>query len=197
MYQTLNNGFLEIIVGGMYAGKSSELIRRIIALSYNKNNHIIAFKPAIDDRYDKSKISTHIGQKYEAYAINDYKEISKYLKDRTNIVAVDEVQFFNIGIVDYLDSLADRGVRVICAGLDMDFARRPFPVTASLLAKAELITKLSATCVKCGKSACYSQRLVNGKPVSEDSPIVQVGGKESYIAVCRKCYQKAVSNMLG
>ena len=190
MYQTLTSGFLEIICGGMFAGKSSELIRRIIALSYNKNNHIMAFKPAIDNRYDKSKISTHIGQKYEAYAINDYKEIEKYTKPETNIIAVDEVQFFDFGIVDYLESLADKGIRVICAGLDMDFTRKPFPVTSALMAKAELVTKLSATCVKCGKSACYSQRLRNGKIASANSPFVQVGAKESYIAVCRQCYKK-------
>ncbi len=185
MYQELQKGWIELIVGPMFAGKSEELIRRVKTLSYTKMK-IIAFKPAIDDRYDKTAISSHDGAKYEAYAIKEAKSIMELVKDDTQVVAIDEVQFFDMSIVSICETLANRGIRVIAAGLDLDFRGEPFGPMPELLARAEFVTKLSAVCVCCGCAATRTQRLINGEPAYYDDPIIQVGAKENYEARCRK-----------
>ena len=185
MYQELQKGWLEIITGPMFAGKSEELIRRVKTLSYTKMK-IIAFKPAIDDRYDKTAIASHDGAKYEAYAIKNAQSILELVKEDTQVVAIDEIQFFDMSIVKICEELADRGIRVIAAGLDLDFKGEPFGPMPELLARAEFVTKLSAVCTVCGCAATRTQRLIDGKPADFNDPIIKVGAKENYEARCRK-----------
>ena len=185
MYQELQKGWIEVICGPMFAGKSEELIRRVKTLSYAPQK-IVAFKPAIDNRYDKSAIASHDGEKYQAFAIKSAEDILPLVESDVQVVAIDEVQFFKDSIVSICESLADRGVRVIVAGLDTDFRGEPFGVMPLLLARAEFVTKLSAACTVCGCAATRTQRLVDGKPANYDDPIILVGAKESYEARCRK-----------
>ncbi len=185
MYQELQKGWLEVITGPMFAGKSEELIRRVKTLSYTKMK-IIAFKPAIDDRYDKTAIASHDGAKYEAYAIKNAQSILELVKEDTQVVAIDEIQFFDMSIVKICEELADRGIRVIAAGLDLDFKGEPFGPMPELLARAEFVTKLSAVCTVCGCAATRTQRLIDGKPADFNDPIIKVGAKENYEARCRK-----------
>ncbi len=185
MYQELQKGWLEVICGPMFAGKSEELIRRVKTLSY-AHQKIIAFKPAIDNRYDKTAIASHDGEKYQAYAVKTVQDIEKSVTPDTQVVAIDEVQFFGPEIVSLCEEFADRGMRVIVAGLDTDFRGEPFGPMPELLARAEFVTKLSAACTVCGCAATRTQRLVNGKPANYDDPIILVGAKESYEARCRK-----------
>ena len=185
MYQELQKGWIEVICGPMFAGKSEELIRRVKTLSY-AHQKIVAFKPAIDNRYDKSAIASHDGEKYQAFAIKSAEDILPLVESDVQVVAIDEVQFFKDSIVSICESLADRGVRVIVVGLDTDFRGEPFGVMPLLLARAEFVTKLSAACTVCGCAATRTQRLVDGKPANYDDPIILVGAKESYEARCRK-----------
>ena len=185
MYQELQKGWIEVTCGPMFAGKSEELIRRVKTLSY-AHQKIVAFKPAIDNRYDKSAIASHDGEKYQAFAIKSAEDILPLVESDVQVVAIDEVQFFKDSIVSICESLADRGVRVIVAGLDTDFRGEPFGVMPLLLARAEFVTKLSAACTVCGCAATRTQRLVDGKPANYDDPIILVGAKESYEARCRK-----------
>ena len=185
MYQELQKGWIEVICGPMFAGKSEELIRRVKTLSY-AHQKIVAFKPAIDNRYDKSAIASHDREKYQAFAIKSAEDILPLVESDVQVVAIDEVQFFKDSIVSICESLADRGVRVIVAGLDTDFRGEPFGVMPLLLARAEFVTKLSAACTVCGCAATRTQRLVDGKPANYDDPIILVGAKESYEARCRK-----------
>ena len=185
MYQELQKGWLEVITGPMFAGKSEELIRRVKTLSYTKMK-IIAFKPAIDDRYNKTAIASHDGAKYEAYAIKNAQSILELVKQDTQVVAIDEIQFFDMSIVKICEELADRGIRVIAAGLDLDFKGEPFGPMPELLARAEFVTKLSAVCTVCGCAATRTQRLIDGKPADFNDPIIKVGAKENYEARCRK-----------
>jgi thymidine kinase len=185
MYQELQKGWIEVITGPMFAGKSEELIRRIKTLTYTKMK-IMAFKPAIDNRYDKTAIASHDGAKYEAYAVKEAKSILELVRPDTQVVAIDEVQFFSNDIIGICESLADRGVRVIVAGLDLDFRGEPFGPMPELLARAEFVTKLTAVCTVCGCAATRTQRMINGKPADYNDPIIKVGAKESYEARCRK-----------
>ncbi|MBQ8142266.1 MAG: thymidine kinase [Bacilli bacterium] len=185
MYQELQKGWIEVICGPMFAGKSEELIRRVRTLSYAHQN-IVAFKPSIDNRYDDSAIASHDGEKYQAHAIKNCQEILNFIDEKTQVIAIDEVQFFGLEVISLCENLADRGIRVIVAGLDADFRGEPFGPMPYLLAKAEFVTKLSAACTICGCAATRTQRLVNGEPARYDDPIILVGAKESYEARCRK-----------
>ena len=185
MYQELQKGWIEVITGPMFAGKSEELIRRLRTLSYTKMK-ILAFKPVIDDRYDKTAIASHDGEKYQAFAVHYVKEMASLVREDTQVVAIDEVQFFDSSVVPFCESLADRGIRVIVAGLDTDFRDEPFGPMPTLLAKAEFVTKLTAVCTICGCAATKTQRLIDGKPARYDDPVILVGAKETYEARCRK-----------
>ncbi len=185
MYQELQKGWIEIITGPMFAGKSEELIRRLRTLSY-AHKKIVSFKPAIDDRYDKTKIASHDGEMFDAYAIKSAKDIYQFVDDKTEVVAIDEVQFFGTEVADIIEDLADKGMRVICAGLDLDFRGEPFGPMPTLLSRAEFVTKLSAACTVCGCAATRTQRLIDGNPANYDDPVILVGAKESYQARCRK-----------
>lgn len=181
-------GWIEVITGPMFAGKSEELIRRLRRLDYAKKKYLV-FKPQIDNRYSQTDVVSHIKNKVKAIPIKDVNDILHYDVSNVNAVAIDEVQFFSMDAVRVADTLANQGIRVICAGLDMDFRGEPFPVVANLMAKAEDITKLTAICVKCGAPATMTQRIVNGIPASYDEPVVVVGAAESYEPRCRHCHE--------
>lgn len=181
-------GTIEVIAGPMFAGKSEELLRRIIRLVYAKKNFLV-FKPSIDNRYSDVEIVSHQKRKYKAIPLSKSDEILKFINDKVQVVCIDEVQFFDDGIVNICDYLAKKGIRVIVAGLDCDFKGDPFPVVANLLAKAEYVTKLTAICQVCGKEATMTQRLINGEPASKSDPVVLVGASESYEARCRHCHE--------
>jgi thymidine kinase len=181
-------GWIEVICGGMFSGKSEELIRRIRRAKIAKLN-VQAFKPAIDDRYHCEAIASHNGLIADAMPIRRASEILSLVRPETDVVAIDEVQFFEPEIVDICQQLADSGKRVICAGLDQDFRGKPFGPTPILLAVAEYVTKLQAICVKCGAPASRTQRLINGRPAAEDDPVILVGALEQYEARCRHCHE--------
>ncbi len=183
-----NVGWIEVITGPMFAGKSEELLRRINRLKYAKKNFIV-FKPIIDNRYSETEVVSHEKKSYKAHAISKGTDILKYITRDLEVVCIDEVQFFDDGIIDVVETLANRGIRVICAGLDTDFKGDPFPVVANLLARAEIIDKLTAICAKCGKDATRTQRLIDDKPARADGPVILVGATESYEPRCRHCHE--------
>lgn len=187
MYRPINHGYIEVVIGPMYSGKSEELIRRLKRARIAKQN-VVVFKPIIDDRYSKEDVVSHSGYTINAIPIKDSSEMMDYINDDTQVVGIDEVQFFDDKIVDEAIKLADNGVRVIAAGLDMDFKGEPFGPTPRLLAIAEFVDKIQAICSVCGQPATRSQRLINGEPARYDEPIIQVGAVESYEARCRKCH---------
>ena len=188
MYNQYREGWIEVICGCMFAGKTEELIRRINVLSYARKN-ILVFKPKIDDRYSTTEISSHAGSKVPCIVISEAKEILDHVNYDTDVVAIDEVQFFDEDVVDICEYLADSGLRVMVAGLDKDFRGEPFGVLPDLLTRAEFVTKLTAVCAKCGAPATRTQRIINGKPASFNDPIVLVGAKEAYEPRCRHCHE--------
>jgi thymidine kinase len=187
MYRPINHGYIEVVIGPMYSGKSEELIRRLKRAKIAKQN-VIVFKPGIDDRYSKDDVVSHSGYAINAVAIQKSSQIYGYIQNDTQVVGIDEVQFFDDEIVDIAIDLANKGIRVIAAGLDMDFKGEPFGPTPRLLAVAEFVDKIQAICSVCGQPATRSQRLIDGKPAKYDAPIIQVGAVESYEARCRKCH---------
>lgn len=188
MYRPSGHGYIEMVVGPMYSGKSEELIRRLKRAKIAKQE-VIVFKPSIDNRYSQEDVVSHSGVAIQAVAINDLNKIWDYILPQTQVVGFDEVQFFEEGIIEIVIKLADKGIRVICAGLDMDFKAVPFGVMPELLARAEFVDKLQAVCVKCGDPATRTQRIIDGKPARFDDPVILVGATESYEARCRKCHQ--------
>ena len=188
MEQFFGNGWIEMICGSMFAGKSEELIRRVKRLEYAKKN-IKVFKPSIDNRYSDTEIVSHSKYKTKAINISCAKDILQHIDDSTYAVIVDEVQFLDNDIVEIAESLANSGKRVILAGLDKDFKGEPFGVMPQLLARAESVTKLTAICSVCGMPATRTQRLVDGKPAKYDDPLILVGATESYEPRCRKCHK--------
>ncbi len=187
MYRPINHGYIEVVIGPMYSGKSEELIRRLKRAKIAKQN-VVVFKPIIDDRYSKEDVVSHSGYTINAIPIKNSSDIYDYIDDNTQVVGIDEVQFFDENVVDIAIELADKGVRVIAAGLDMDFKGEPFGPTPRLLAIAEFVDKIQAICSVCGQPATRSQRLIDGEPAKYDAPIIQVGAVESYEARCRKCH---------
>lgn len=188
MYRPSGHGYIEMVVGPMYSGKSEELIRRLKRAKIAKQE-VIVFKPSIDNRYSQEDVVSHSGVAIQAVPINDLNKIWDYILPQTQVVGFDEVQFFEKGIIEIVIKLADKGIRVICAGLDMDFKAVPFGVIPELLARAEFVDKLQAVCVKCGDPATRTQRIIDGKPARFDDPVILVGATESYEARCRKCHQ--------
>ena len=190
MKKITKNGWIEVICGPMFAGKSEELIRRVKRLEYAKKNTLV-FKPKIDNRYSEDEIVSHSKHHTKSINIESSDDVLKYVKKNKNVdaVVIDEVQFLDEGIVNVCNDLANQGIRVIVAGLDMDFKGEPFKNVPQLLAKAEFITKLTAICVKCGAPATMTQRIVNGEPAKKDDPIVSVGASECYEPRCRHCHE--------
>lgn len=191
MYRTYNPGWIEVICGCMFAGKTEELIKRIRVLEYAKKN-VVAIKPTMDNRYSENMIASHAGTlcKCICVDVNDLSIIENLVNDKlVDAVVIEEIQFFDYKIVDICERLANSKKRVIVAGLDTDFKGEPFAVTAALLAKAEFIYKLSAVCNVCGAPATKTQRLIDGKPAKKDDPVILVGASECYEARCRKCHK--------
>lgn len=184
MYKQYNEGLIEVISGCMFAGKTEELIRRIKVFEFAKKK-VFVFKPKIDNRYDSDKVVSHAGSAVESFAIEKAMQILDYIDDSVDVVAIDEVQFFDEDIIFVCEHLAKSGKRVMCAGLDMDFRGMPFTVMAHLITVAEFVTKLTAVCMVCGAPATRSQRLINEKPADYNDPIILVGAQESYEARCR------------
>ena len=180
-------GWIEVVCGPMFAGKTEELIRRVKRMDFAKKKYLI-FKPNIDNRYSLTEVVSHSQRKVRAINIKDSHEILSHLTEEIEAVLIDEVQFFDEEITTICKNLADRGLRVICTGLDCDFRGNPFPIVANLLAMAESITKLTAICVCCGNEATMTQRIIGGLPAKYDDPIILVGEKESYEPRCRKCH---------
>jgi len=148
------------------------------------------FKPRLDDRYDASDVVSHDGERVRAEPVADSAELRQRLANASvQVVAVDEAQFFDEGLPDLLEELAGRGVRVIVAGLDQDFRGEPFGIMPTLLARAEFVEKLSAVCVRCGRAATRTQRLIDGKPARYDEPVILVGASEAYEPRCRACHE--------
>ncbi|MBN2539997.1 MAG: thymidine kinase [Bacilli bacterium] len=187
MYLTQKDGWIEVITGPMFAGKTEELIRRIKRLQY-ANRNIVVFKPTIDNRYAEDEVVSHNNSRTRSISISKADEMMQYIRPDTDVVAVDEIQFLGEEAVDICEYLADQGKRVIVSGLDRDFRGEPFSFMPKLLALAEYVTKLSAICVKCHTPATRTQRIIDGKPAKYDDPIILVGAKDSYEARCRDCH---------
>ena len=177
-------GQIEVVVGSMFSGKTEEMIRRDRRAVYARQT-VQAFNPMIDNRYDRKQIVSHEGVNIDAIPICTSKELEHDVLPSTEVVAIDEAQFFDEGIVGVTDRLADRGLRVIVAGLDQDFRGQPFGPIPHLMAIAEKVTKVRAVCVVCGREASRTQRLV------EDEAQVRVGGSDAYEARCRACHKVA------
>ncbi len=183
------NGSIEIIVGPMYAGKSEELIRRINRAKI-ADLKVLAFKPRIDKRYSKDCIDSHNGKQFPCVAVENTEEMMSVINNENfDVLAIDEVQFFGEEVIEVCQELADRGKRIICSGLDMDFRGEPFEVVPKIMAIAEQVIKLTAICMVCKTPATRTQRLVNGQPAKYSDPIILVGALESYEARCRNCHQ--------
>lgn len=184
MHVMKQSGWVEVICGSMFSGKSEELIRRVHQATYG-NLTVRVFKPALDNRYAKGSVVSHNGTSIIARPINNSQEILEQIDGNIDIIGIDEVQFFDEGIVDIAGELADRGIRVIIAGLDTDFRGEPFGPMPKLMALSESVTKLNAICPVCASPASRTQRLINGKPASYDDPIILVGASETYEPRCR------------
>lgn len=181
------DGRIEVICGSMFSGKTEELIRRVRRAVIAKQK-VQVVKPVIDTRYHIERVTSHAGANIDATPIPSSQAVWDVLEPDTTVVAVDEVQFFDMGIIQVCEKLADEGKRVICAGLDMDFRGEPFGPMPELLARAEEIAKLRAICVVCASEASRTQRLINGEPAAYDDPVVMVGAAEVYEARCRACH---------
>ena len=184
----LKEGWIEVICGCMFAGKTEELIRRLKRLEYAKKSYLL-FKPKIDNRYSEKEVVSHNLTKKNSILIENANDLVKSLPDTLPYaIAIDEVQFFGEDMIPVIQDLASRGVRVIVAGLDTDFRAEPFGIMPTLLALAEDVTKLHAICQCCGSLASRTQRLINGRPARYSDPIILVGAKEQYEARCRHCH---------
>jgi thymidine kinase len=205
LYHGDGRGWIEVITGVMFSGKSEELIRRV-RRALIAQRRVQVFKSALDDRYAGVRtISSHDGSGVEAVPVRTAADVATHVHPYTQVVAIDEVQFLDGGIVDVISALADNGVRVIVAGIDMDFRGEPFGPMPHVLTVAETVDKLHAICMRCGNPATRNQRLVDGVPAPYEGPQIQVGGHEDYEARCRRChevpsdqrYQTSLLDLLG
>lgn len=176
------HGWIEVICGSMFSGKTEELIRRLKRVEFAQQK-LLLFKPSIDDRYHEEHVVSHKGSSFMAIPVSESSTILKHWK-KEQIVAIDEAQFFDHGLIDVCNELARKGVRVIIAGLDMDYLGKPFGPMPELLCSAEYITKVHAICVSCGNLAQYSHRTIKTEGQ------VLVGAVEKYQPLCRSCYNK-------
>jgi thymidine kinase len=180
-------GWLEVVCGPMFSGKSEELIRRLRRAEIAGQRALIV-KPQIDDRYDIGHVVSHAGAKMRAVAVTKPEDIPG-LADGYDVIGIDEVQFFPPEILFAIDALVERGKRVVAAGLDQDFRGLPFGSMPELLCRAELVDKLQAVCHRCGGPATMTQRLVDGLPAPVDGATIVVGALDSYEARCRACHE--------
>jgi thymidine kinase len=182
------SGWIEVICGVMFSGKSEELIRRVRRAIIARRS-VQVFKSHLDARYAGIyQVTSHDGRTANAVPVDTPEQIMRLLEPATQVVAIDEAQFLDASIVELVTAIAGRGKRVILAGTDTDFRGEPFGPMPQLLAVAEVVDKLHAICVKCGNPASRNQRLIAGKPARYDSPTIMVGSAESYEARCRRCH---------
>lgn len=186
-------GWIEVICGGMFSGKTEELLRRLRHVQHARLRYRV-FTPAIDTRYDSTRLVSHVGTKLSAQPVRHIAEVLAAVnrEPELHVVAIDEIQFLENppdATVVACQRLADQGLRVIVAGLDQDFRAQPFPPMPQLMAIAEYVDKLLAICTRCGNYAGRSQRLINGRPAPFDAPTIAVGGEELYEPRCRRCYE--------
>ena len=181
--QNRSNGWIEVICGSMFSGKTEELIRRLRRAEFAKQD-LILFKPSVDIRYSEKNVVSHRGTEFNAVLVSSSKEILDTVKNQ-KVVAIDEAQFFDDQLVEVASELAGRGIRVILAGLDMDYTGTPFGPMPALLASAEYVSKVHAICVSCGNLAQFSNRLV------ADTDQVMLGAVEEYRPLCRSCFNKS------
>jgi thymidine kinase len=184
-----SGGWIEVIAGVMFSGKSEELMRRVRRATIARKR-VQVFKSHLDDRYaGLHTVASHDGRTFEAIPVDSAAQIAQRLDPMAQVVAVDEVQFLDAGIVALATALAEKGRRVLLAGVDTDFRGEPFGAMPQLLAVAESVTKLHAICVQCGNPASRNQRLIDGEPARWDSPTIMVGAAQSYEARCRACHR--------
>ena len=189
MTQRARQGWVEVVAGVMFSGKSEELIRRI-RRALIAGRRVQLFKSHLDDRYGgRFRISSHDGRQVDAEPVSNSTQLAEKVHPETQVVAIDEAQFLDDGVCEVADALADAGMRVIIASTDMDFRGEPFGPMGLLLARAERIDKLNAICVVCGDSATRNQRLIDGEPAPAEGPTIHVGGAETYEARCRRCHE--------
>lgn len=179
-----HSGSVEVITGSMFCGKTDEMIRRLRRATIAKQN-VEVFKPSIDNRYNNVKVVSHAGSEYDAIPIEKASDILKKFSKDTTVVAVDEAQFLDKEIIEIVNILANKGIRVIVGGLDTDFRGEPFGSMPTLISQAERVDKLHAICMVCGELASRTQRLINGKPAHYDDNVVIIGADELYEARCR------------
>jgi thymidine kinase len=183
-----DGGWIEVICGSMFSGKTEELIRRV-KRAIIARQHVQVFKPSLDTRYLHEKVTAHSGVDFAATSVEHPEDILALLDGNTEVVAIDEAQFFDPKIAEVCDQLAGRGLRVIVAGLDLDFRGQPFGPMPVLMAQAERVDKLQAICQVCGAPASRTQRLIDGDPAAFDDPVILVGAMEVYEARCRVCHR--------
>ncbi|HUT15138.1 MAG TPA: thymidine kinase [Anaerolineae bacterium] len=183
-----DGGWVEVVCGSMFSGKTEELIRRVKRVIIARQK-VQVYKPRLDTRYEHEKVTSHSGTHLQAKPVPRAADILADLDPDTEVVAIDEAQFFDSTIADVCSELADRGLRVIVAGLDLDFRGEPFGPIPALMAQAERVDKLQAICQHCGAPASRTQRLINGNPASYDDPVILVGAEEVYEARCRLCHR--------
>jgi thymidine kinase len=191
MFHRTLPGFIEVVCGSMFSGKTEELMRRVKRAQIGRQK-VQVFKPVIDNRYSADHVQSHDANRIPSRPVEKAKDILKFVEDNTRVVGIDEVQFFDDSVVEVAQKLAYRGIRVICAGLDMDFRGQPFGPMPKLLAVAEQVTKLSAICVVCGAPATRSQRITGA-----NAPRIAVGAKEMYEARCRFCHEPEGTEIPG
>jgi len=188
----LDKGRLEVVCGSMFSGKTEELMRRLRRSEFAKQN-VLTIKHKIDVRRSNTSITSHAGKERLAFSIDNKVEnvgrILELANKNIHVVGIDEIHFFPPEIIDVILELVDRGKRVICAGLELDFRNMPFGIVPTLMSLADEITKLKAICVKCGNDAHHTQRVVNGVPAKFNDPIILVGAEECYEARCRDCFE--------
>ena len=182
------SGWIEVIVGSMFSGKTEELIRRLRRAQYAKQK-VEIFKPRIDNRYSSEEVVSHNANAIRSTSVDSSGSILLLTSD-VKVVGIDEAQFFDKGIIEVCETLANQGVRVIVAGLDLDFLGRPFGPIPPLMAKAEYVTKVHAICVRCGSLASFSHRF------SGSEKLVQIGESDTYEPLCRQCFNLALKEQL-
>lgn len=185
------NGKLEVVCGSMFSGKSEELMYRLRRAEYARKK-VLTIKHELDNRKSYSCIVSHGGFQREAYPLgsceDSLKTLDQLVDPSIEIVGIDEIQFFPEQTIDIIHKWLDEDIRVIVAGLDLDFRGEPFGIVPKLLALADEVSKLRAICMVCGNEANFSQRLINGQPASYDDETILVGGEECYEPRCRKCF---------
>jgi thymidine kinase len=189
LHRRQQGGWIEVVTGVMFSGKSEELMRRV-RRALIAGRRVQVFKSHLDDRYrGRFEVSSHDGSGIEALPVSTSRELAERVDPEAHAIAIDEAQFLDAGIIGVVNDLADRGVRVIISGTDMDFRGEPFGPIPGLLAIAEQVDKLHAICIRCGELATRNQRLIDGHPAPAEGPTIQVGGSESYEARCRRCHE--------